>query len=131
MLNHRSSLIIVPFLTALLLLFPVKSWAQEMPEGVTWDVVAEYAVDIPGVEMVTLGKFTMEPGVVWADYPQALKEFCQVTQGTWAVTVQETGTTNVYPVGSYFSPPKGVTLTIANVGDEVAVQWVYSLIETE
>ena len=39
------------------------------------------------------------------------------------------GTTTVYATGSRWSQGKGQTVTVSNSGDEVAVQWVYELIE--
>ncbi len=52
----------LPCLAILFLLFPTQSWSGELPEGVTWEVVAVYKVDDPGVDRVELGKFSMEPG---------------------------------------------------------------------
>lgn len=54
MLNYRSSLVIGPFLAALLLLFPMQSWSGELPEGVRIQVLDEYSVDIPGVRKAQL-----------------------------------------------------------------------------
>ncbi len=130
MLKFAKSPVMGPFLAAVLLLFPLQSWSQELPEGVTWTVVAVYKVDTPGVDRVELGKFTMEPGATMTEAMEA-NEFCSVTQGTFTVVNHDLGTTTVYSAGSRFSSAKGQKVTASNLGDTLAVQWVYQLFSKE
>ena len=127
MLNNRGSLGIGLLLAALLLLFPMQSWSQGLPEGVTWEVVAVYKVDAPGVDRVELGKFTMAPGTVLKDFLLEATEFCTATEGSFSVVNQDLGTTTLYAAGSRWSQAKGQTVTVSNPGDVPAVQWVYEL----
>lgn len=126
MLKFANSPVMGPALAAALLLFPLQSWSQDLPEGVTWTVVAVYKVDTPGVDRVELGKFTIEPGATLT-MPLEADEFCTVTQGTFTVINHDLGTTTVYATGSRFSQAKGQKVTVSNPGDTLAVQWVYEL----
>jgi uncharacterized cupin superfamily protein len=126
MLFNRGSLRVGLLVAALLLLYPMQSWSQDLPQGVTWEVVAVYNVDIPGVDRVELGKFTIEPGATLT-MPLEADEFCTVTQGTFTVINHDLGTTTVYATGSRFSQAKGQKVTVSNPGDTLAVQWVYEL----
>ncbi len=121
----------LPCLAILFLLFPTQSWSGELPEGVTWEVVAVYKVDDPGVDRVELGKFSMEPGATLTMPIEATVEFCTVTQGTFTVVNHDLGTTTIYTTGSRFSQAKGQKVTASNPGDTVAVQWVYELYAKE
>ncbi len=128
MLSRKNS-IIAFFFVATLLWLPAKSWSQELPVGVAVAVVAEHPVKIPGIEKVILLKFTFQPGAILENFLLEATEFCNVTQGSFTVVNQELGTTTVYTTGSRWSQAKGQTVTVSNLGEEVAVQWVYELIE--
>ena len=131
MLNNRGSLGIGLLLAAVLLLFPMQSWAQDLPEGVTWEIVAVYKVDDPGIDKVQLGKFSMEPGTSLETPVEATVEFCTATQGEFTVVNHDLGTTTIYAAGSRWSQKKGHKVTISNSGDGLAVQWVYELYAQE
>ncbi len=126
----RKNSIIASFFVAALLLLPAKSWSQGLPEGITVSVVAEHPVNIPGIEKVTLLKFTFQPGAVLENFLLEATEFCNATQGSFTVVNHDLGTTTVYTAGSRWSQGKGQTVTVSNTGEEVAVQWVYELIES-
>ncbi len=129
MLTHGRSLAFASFLAALLLLFPVQSWSAGLPEGMTVDLIAEYPVQIPGLEKVQLKKMTMQPGTVLKEFTVPVSHYCTVTQGMFTVVDHTAGTTTVYVAGSRFAPTKGHIVTVSNPGDELAVQWNYYLIE--
>ena len=129
MLTYIRSLGIAPFLAVLLLVFPVQSWSQGLPEGVEVQVVAEYSVTIPGIEKVQLRKVTLQPGAILENIPVNDTDFCSETQGTLTVVDHKNGTTTLYAAGSRWAPEKGITATISNAGDVPAVMWVYRLIE--
>ncbi len=131
MLNNRGSLGIGLLLAALLLLFPMQSWSQGLPEGVTWEVVAVYKVDTPGLDRVELGKFTMEPGTSLETPVEATVEFCTATQGEFTVVNHDLGTTTIYATGSRWSQKKGHLVTVSNLGDGLAIQWVYGVYAQE
>lgn len=42
---------------------------------------------------------------------------------------QKTGVANFYAPGSRWVNEKGSTITVANPGNVVAIQWVYTLVE--
>ena len=122
---------VAPLLAFLFLLFPMQSWSQDMPEGVTWDVVHTYNIDAPGIDKVQLGKFTMEPGKSMSMPIAATAEFCTSTQGQWTVENHDLGTITTYATGSRWSQKKGHKVTVSNRGEELAVQWVYELYAKE
>ena len=125
----RTSSIIASFFVVALLLLPAKSWSQGLPKGVEVSVVAEHPVNVPGVEKVILLKFTFQPGAILENFLLEATEFCNTTRGSFAVVNHDLGTTTVYATGSRWSQGKGQTVTVSNTGNEVAVQWVYELIE--
>ena len=131
LLNNRGSLGIGLLLAAVLLLFPMQSWSEGLPEGVTWEIVAVYKVDDPGIDKVQLGKFSMEPGTSLETPVEATVEFCTATQGEFTVVNHDLGTTTIYAAGSRWSQAKGQTVTVTNPGDVPAVQWVYELYPKE
>ncbi len=111
---------------AVLLSLPAQSWAAEHTSA---KVIAEWPVDNPGVEKVLLRRVEYQPGAS-KDVTVKYFDFCNVTQGTWAITNHADNTTTVYVAGSRFRmPPKGTKVTVTNPGNIPAVQWVYRLIE--
>ncbi len=128
MINRKWAIVPTVFAAALLLL-PAKGWSQDLPEGVEFQVVAEYAVDIPGVEKATLGKLSLAPGAKWENLPIENTEFCNATQGVISVVDHTLGTSNLYTPGSRWAPHKGSSVTITNPGDVTHVHWVLALIE--
>ncbi len=128
MLRISSMLISTAFLAAVLLIAPSKGRAAELPEGVTVQTVAEYSVDVSGLEKVVMRKIILEPGASW-EVTVDDQVFCNVTQGSILVTDHQAGTSTLYTPGSRWAPAKGNTVTISNPGDETHVHWVYALIE--
>ena len=129
MLRIYCSLSLVAFLAIALLILPSKSWAAELPEGIDVKVVAEWPVDNPGVEKVILRRVEFQPGAT-LDLTMEHFDFCNATQGTWALTNQADGTTTIHTAGSRWRmPPKGTKVTVSNPGNTPAVQFVYRLIE--
>ncbi len=113
----------------LFLLSPLQGLSEELPEGVTAQLVAEYPSNIPGMKKIQLFKITLQPGAVWKDIPVENTDLCNATQGTFTVVNQKTGTTTIYAEGSRWINEKGTTVTVSNPGDVPAVQWVYVLNE--
>ena len=113
---------------AFVLLVPLGIHAQE---GITATDVAEWPVDIAGVEKVVLQRFEFAPGASM-DLTIEAYEFCNGVQGEWTVTDHSTGVTTVYAPGSRWRMPlKGTNVTVANNGNVPAVQYVYMLAEKE
>ena len=123
MRRFQVATIIVAFL-----IFPIQAWAQALPEGVTFDVIATYASDIPGVERVELQKFTLAPGAKLENFPVENVEFCSSTQGTIRVTDETTGETNIYAAGSRWQPKIGHKGSVSNPGTELHVHWIYAFV---
>ena len=98
-------------------------------DGIAAGDVAEWPVDIPGLEKVVLQRFEFAPGASMEVTIEAY-EFCNGTQGEWTVTDHSTGVTTIYAPGSRWRmPPKGTKVTVANNGNVAAVQYVYMLSE--
>ena len=110
------------------LIFPIQASAQALPEGVTFDVIATYASDIPGVERVELQKFTLAPGAKLENFPVENVEYCTSTQGIIRVTDETTGDTNIYAAGSRWQPKIGHKASVSNPGTELHVHWIYAFV---
>ncbi|MEE8506699.1 MAG: hypothetical protein V3S40_10840 [Kiloniellales bacterium] len=111
---------------ALILCLPGQSRAAE---GIDVKVVAEWPVDIPGIEKMQLRRVVFQPGAT-IDLTITHVEFCNGTQGEWAVTIPAGGQTTLHTAGSRWRmPAKGTKITVTNPGDVPAVQFVYRLIE--
>ncbi len=113
-------------ITVAFLIFPVQAWAAGLPEGVSVDVVATYASDLPGVEKVELKKVTLAPGAKLENFPLKTVDFCNSTQGIIRVTDETTGSTTIYAAGSRWQPKMGHTASISNPGTETHIHWVYA-----
>ncbi len=126
MRHINRSLSLIAFLVIALLILPSKTWAAE---GMESKVVAEWPVEIPGIEKMQLRRVVFQPG---ATVTREVKfvDFCNGTQGEWAVTIPVGGTTTLHTAGSRWRmPAKGTKITITNPGSVPAVQYIYRLIE--
>ena len=103
--------------------------AEELPEGIKVNIVAEYASRLPTLEKVRYVKVVLQPGASFDNIIVVHEEYCRLSQGQLTHTNHETKATNVYTVGSAWAPPKGDRVTVTNTGDDVAIMWVYQLIE--
>ncbi len=111
---------------AALLVVPTQTWAAE---GIDVKVVAEWPVDIPGIEKMQLRRVVFQPGAT-IDLTIEYVEFCNGTQGEWAVTIPAGGKTTLHTAGGRWRmPAKGTKITVTNPGNVPAVQFVYRLIE--
>ncbi len=111
---------------AALLVVPTQTWAAE---GIDVKVVAEWPVDIPGIEKMQLRRVVFQPGAT-IDLTIEYVEFCNGTQGEWAVTIPTGGQTTLHTAGGRWRmPAKGTKITVTNPGNVPAVQFVYRLIE--
>ena len=111
---------------AALLVVPTQTWAAE---GIDVKVVAEWPVDIPGIEKMQLRRVVFQPGAT-IDLTITHVEFCNGTQGEWAVTIPAGGQTTLHTAGGRWRmPAKGTKITVTNPGNVPAVQFVYRLIE--
>ena len=120
------SLSLIAFLAITLLILPSKTWAAE---GIDVKVVAEWPVEIPGIEKLQLRRVVFQPGAT-IDLTITHVEFCNGTQGEWAVTIPAGGETTLHTAGSRWRmPAKGTKITVTNPGNVTAVQFVYRLIE--
>lgn len=105
------------------------AYAEELPEGISVNLIAEYASRIPALEKVRLVKVVMKPGAAFKNIVIKHEEYCRLLQGTLTRTNHTTGITQVITVGSMWAPPKGDRHTVTSTGDVDAVMWVYQLIE--
>ena len=105
------------------------AYPAELPDGVAVTVIAEYPSKVPGLEKVRLVKVVLQPG---AKFDNALidnDEYCRLEQGQLTRINHQTGSTDVYTVGSLWAPQKGERHTITNTGDVNTIMWAYQLIE--
>lgn len=124
-INRKSSLLAL--LVAVSLVLPSHVVAAE---DVDVKVVAEWPVDISGVEKVQLRRVEFQPGASLTDFEVEHVDFCNATAGEWVLENLETGETAVRTAGSRWRmPPKGTKVNISNPGSVPAVQFVYRLIE--
>ncbi len=127
MRHINRSLSLIALLAIALLILPSKTWAAE---GIDVKVVAEWPVDIPGVEKVLLRRVEFQPGASLTDFEMKFIDFCNATQGEWMIKNLSTGETALHTAGSRWRmPPKGTKVNITNTGNIPAVQFVYRLIE--
>ncbi len=67
---RRPMIVAIPLAVLFLfLLSPLQGLSEELPEGVTAQLVAEYPSKIRGVKLIQLFKITLQPGAVWKDIP--------------------------------------------------------------
>ncbi len=109
-------------------LWPTKGWSQDLPEGLSMAIVAEYKSEIPGIDKVQLRKISLQPGAE-AAFTIDAQLFCHATDGTILVVDNTRGTSTMYTAGSRWAPTRGATVDISNPGDDIHVHWVYALIE--
>lgn len=105
------------------------AYAEELPEGISVQVIAEYVSRIPALEKVRYVKVVMKPGAAFTNIVIANEEYCRLSQGRLTRTNHTTGITQVITVGSMWAPPKGDYHTVTSTGDVDAIMWVYQLIE--
>lgn len=129
MINRNAFLIAAPVVAVLFLLLvvPSQGWSKEVAKGVTVDLVAEYPVDVPGIEKVLLQKLTMAPGSVLEGTVIGIT-FCNTTRGSISVVDHTNGTSTIYTVGSRWAPEEGIKFTLTNPGDVTHVHWIYRLV---
>ncbi len=121
------SLSLIAFLAIVMLILPSKTWAAE---GIDVKIIAEWPVDIPGVEKVLLRRVEFQPGASLTDFEMKFIDFCNATQGEWVIKNLSTGETALHTAGSRWRmPPKGTKVNITNTGNIPAVQFVYRLVE--
>ncbi len=120
--------LLVPLLAAALATAaPGNVYAQGLPDGVSVQVVGEYAADVDGLEKVLLRKITLEPGSSLT-IPVSDPTFCDATEGLLTVLDEGDGSTAVYSPGSRWAPVVGHTYTITNQGSVTHSHYAYVLI---
>ena len=103
--------------------------AEELPEGIKVNIVPEYASRLPTLEKMRYVKVVLQPGAAFDNILIVHEEYCRLSQGQLTHTNHTTGITTVFSVGSLWAPPKGDRHTVTNTGQDVAIMWVYQLIE--
>ena len=114
-----------------LLIVTNHAYGEELPEGITVTLIAEYASRIPALEKVRLVKVVMKPGAAFTNIVITNEEYCRLSQGQLTRTNHTTGITQVITAGSMWAPPKGDRHTVISTGDVDAVMWVHQLIEKD
>ena len=126
-MEHTSILLVAISISVLVI--ASDAYPAGLPDGVTASVIAEYPSKIAGLEKMRLVKVVLQPG---AKFDNALidnDEYCRLEQGQLTRINHQTGSTDVYTLGSLWAPQKGERHTITNTGDVDAIMWAYQLIE--
>lgn len=99
------------------LLIPTQSKAQDLPEGITFEVVKEYpASSIPGAKSVKLMLATFAPGAKLENFTNPTVNICTGLTGELRVVFPNKGTT-MRRAGEQWIEEKGVTMSLYNDGD--------------
>ena len=93
----------------------VPSTSHALPEGVTVEVLAEYASKTPGVEKILFRKITMKPGASWTLTAPA-QSLCQATKGVLEVAETASGKAVIYETGDRWATTPGIEVTLTNKG---------------
>ncbi len=102
-------------------------WSMALPEGVSIELVAEYAADIPGVEIVQLRKMTLKPGATVANLSIAEQLYCIGAEGEVSVVDHTNGTSAVYATGDHWTYTKG-EYTLSNPGAVDNAHYFYAMV---
>ena len=115
MTHTRSFTIATALVAAIFLFLPGKGWTAELPEGVSIEVIAEYASKTPGIEKVLFRKITMKPGSSWT-FTVPAQSLCQGTKGVLEVVDQTDVRTYTFKAGDRWDTSPGHTVTLSNKG---------------
>ena len=100
-----------------------------MADGFKPAVIAEYSSQLPNLEMVRYVKVVFQPGGKLDNIEIVHEEYCRLSQGQLTHINHTTKITDVFTVGSLWSPPKGHRHTVTNTGEGLAIMWVYQLVK--
>ena len=115
MTRTKSFTIAMALVAAIFLILPGKGWTAELPEGVTMEVLAEYASQTPGLEKVLFRKLTLKPGASWT-FNVPAQSLCQGTKGELEVNDQTAGKTYTFKAGDRWDTSPGHKVTLSNKG---------------
>jgi F0F1-type ATP synthase membrane subunit c/vacuolar-type H+-ATPase subunit K len=115
MMRFSSLFIAAASLVIVFLAVPSAGQAAGLPEGVSMEVVAEYASKTPGVEKVLFRRMTLEPGASWT-FTVPAQSLCQATKGELEVADQTAGKTYTFKVGDRWDTSPGHKVTLSNKG---------------
>ncbi len=127
MLRISSLNIAVALLAIAFLIAPSTGYAQELPKGVTIDVLAEYPSKTPGVEKILFRKITIQPGASWTLTVPA-QSLCQSTKGVMEAFNHASGKTTIRNVGDRWATTPNSKVTLSNKGNTVHEHLFYTMI---
>ena len=126
MLRFSSLFIAAASLAFAFLAVPSTSQAG-LPEGVTIEVIAEYASQTPGVEQILFRKIVMKPGVSWTLTVPA-QSVCQGIKGELEVVDHTSGETFNFKAGDRWYTVPGHEVTLTSTGTVDHEHMFYTLI---
>jgi len=125
MLRTLNLLAATAFLAIAFSIAPNKAWA--LPDGVTVDVIAEYATKVPGLEKILFRKITIKPGASWKlTVPD--QSVCQATKGEAQLVNHTSGKTVIFKVGDRWTTTAGDNVTLSNNGTEDHEHLFYTMV---
>ncbi len=115
MLRFSSLIVGAASLAFAFLAVPGTGQAGGLPEGVSIEVIAEYASATPGVEKILFRKIVLKPGATWT-FTSPSQSLCQGTKGELEVVFTTSGKTVVHKVGDRWITSPGHEVTLTNRG---------------
>ena len=127
MLRVSKMFIAASFLAITSLAVPGTGQAQELPEGVSIDVIVEYPSMTQGVEKILFRKMTLKPGASLSLTVPA-QSVCQGTMGEILVVNHTTGDDVTFKAGDRWVTTPGHEVTLSNPGSVDHEHLFYTLI---
>ncbi len=101
-----------------------------LPEGVTIEVIAEYASQTPGVEKILFRRIVMKPGATMS-FTEPAQSLCQGTKGELEVVDHTSGETVVKKAGDRWDTSPGHEITLTNRGTVDHEHLFYTMVPTK
>ena len=115
MLRFSNIAIASGFFAIALLAVPGAGRAQDLPDGVSIDVIAEYPSMTQGVETILFRKITLKPGASWSLTVPA-QSLCEGTKGELVVVDHTSGDSYTFAEGDRWFTTPGHEVTLSNPG---------------
>jgi hypothetical protein len=127
MTRTKGFTIATTLVAVIFLMLPGKGWTAELPEGVSIDVLAEYASKTQGVEKILFRRITLRPGASWT-FTVPAQSLCHATKGELEVADQTTGENHTFKAGDRWDTSPGHKVTLSNKGSVDHEHLFYTMI---
>ena len=127
MLRFSNMFIASGLLAIALMVGPGTGRAQDLPDGVTIDLIAEYPSMTQGVEKILFRKITLKPGASLCLTVPA-QSMCEGTKGELSVVDHTSGDSYTFMEGDRWFTTPGHEVTLSNPGSVDHEHLFYTLI---